>query len=404
MAQRLSSRERLLEAIACREPDYVPCCFMIFAALKNQCKDELELVERQLELGLDATVGILAGPPLDPKLPDQGDLWGGLPARYDPQVKVREWREDPPAERYPLLHREYATPGGTLHTAVSKTEDYEHGERVPLFDDFVIPRARKRLIARHEDLSALPYLLTPPSKEDIAKVKERARAVKAFAQAHGVLVEAGWGAVVDAACWLAGMTELVLMATDQPEFLQDLLGIIESWNRQRMAVLLDQGVDLFVRRGWYESCELWSPSLYRRFILPGLRRDVEMAHQAGAKFGYIMSTGQTPLAELLLESGIDALIGLDPVQGKRTDFQVLKRNLGGKVCLWGGVNGFVTVELGTPEEVRAEVRSALKILAPGGGFILSPVDNVTANTERAWKNVHTLIDTWREGREYPRRV
>jgi len=50
------------------------------------------------------------------------------------------------------------------------------------------------------------------------------------------------------------------------------------------------------------------------------------------------------------------------------------------------------------------VRSALKTLAPGGGFILSPVDNVTANTERAWKNVHTLIDTWREGREYPRRV
>jgi uroporphyrinogen decarboxylase len=279
---------------------------------------------------------------------------------------------------------------------VSKTEDYEHGERVPLFDDFVIPRAQKRLVARHEDLEALRYLLTPPSREDIARVKERARAVKVFAQAHGVLVEAGWGAVVDTACWLAGMTELVLMAADQPEFLQDLLGIIESWNRQRMAVMLDGGVDLFVRRGWYESCELWSPSLYRRFILPGLRRDVEMAHQAGARFGYIMSTGQTPLAEALLESGIDTLIGLDPVQGKRTDFQVLKRKLGGRVCLWGGVNGFVTMELGTPEEVRAEVQSALETLAPGGGFILSPVDNVTANTERAWRNVHVLIDAWRK--------
>jgi uroporphyrinogen decarboxylase len=129
-----------------------------------------------------------------------------------------------------------------------------------------------------------------------------------------------------------------------------------------------------------------------------------MAHQAGAKFGYIMSTGQTPLAELLLESGVDTLIGLDPVQGKRTDFQVLKHKLGGRVCLWGGVNGFVTVELGTPDEVRAEVRSALEILAPGGGFILSPVDNVTANTEHAWRNVHTLIDAWREGRQYPMRA
>ena len=156
----------------------------------------------------------------------------------------------------------------------------------PSFDDYVIPRAQKRLIARHEDLEALQYLLTAPAQRKIsACCKERAAAVKAFAAERGVLVEARWGAVADTACWLAGMTELVFMGIDQPEFLQDLLGIIEKWNQSRMAVMLDAGVDLFVRRGWYESSELWSPAMYRRFILPGLRRDVEMVHEAGAKFG-----------------------------------------------------------------------------------------------------------------------
>jgi uroporphyrinogen-III decarboxylase len=402
MAQGLSSRERMLGAIACQETDYVPCSFMIFTALRSQCKSEFEFVERELALGLDARVEILSGAPW-PRNPDQGDLWG-LPVRVDPQVKVWEWREELPAGPYPLLHRQYSTPAGTLHTAVSRTEDYEPGEHVPLFDDLVVPRARKRLITHHEDLGALRYLLTPPSREDIATLKESARVVKAFAQSHGVLVDFKWGSVVDTACWLAGMTELVFMAVDEPAFLQDLLDIIEDWNRQRMAPILDAGVDLFIRRGWYESSELWSPALYRRFILPALRRDAEMAHQAGAKFGYIMSTAQSPLAEILLESGIDTLIGLDPVQGRNASFQALKRKLGGQVCLWGGVNGFVTMELGTPEEVQAEVRSAFETLKPGGGFILSPVDNVTANTETAWRNVHALIAAWERGRDYAPRA
>ncbi len=398
MAKQYSSRERMLEAIACREPDYVPCCFMIFSALQSQCRDELEFVERQLALGLDATVSLFAGWERPSRAAtDHADMLG-LPVRYDPRVVIKEWREDLPGERYPILHREYVTPAGTLSTAVTKTEDYTKGDHVPLFDDYVIPRARKRLIARHEDLDALRYLLTPPSREDIEHVRESAAVVKPFAARRGVLIESRWGAVVETTSWLAGMTEVVLMAMDQPQFLQDLIDLIDEWNRQRMMVSLDAGVDLFIRRGWYEGADFWSPALYRRFILPTLRRDVELAHQAGARFAYIMTSGQMPLLDMLAEAGIDALIGLDPVQGKGTRFQAMKQRIGDRVCLWGGVNGFVTMEMGTPDDVRAEVRSALETLAPSGGFILSPVDNVTQNTERAWENIHTLIDEWRQGR------
>ena len=399
--ERISSRERMLEAIACREADHVPCCFMIFSALRSQCSEPLEFVRRQLELGLDATVDMLAEfrrP--DRRESEQADLLG-LPVRYEATVAVRDWREEKPGQRYTSLHREYITPAGRLHTVVDKTDDWTLGDRVPLFDDYVIPRARKRLVTRHEDLEALRYLLRPPSNDDIQKAREYAVAVKAFARDRGVLIEGRWGSVVDTACWLAGMTELVLLAIDQPDFLADLLGLIEVWNRERMAVSLDAGVDLFIRRGWYESTDLWSPSLYRRFILPSIKRDVELAHQAGAKFAYIMTSSQMPLLELLLESGIDVLIGMDPVQGKGTDFQAVKQRIGDKICLWGGVNGFVTMERGTPDDVRAEVRYALKTLSPGGGFVLSPVDNVAANTKQAWTNIHTLIDEWQKGREYP---
>jgi hypothetical protein len=65
-----------------------------------------------------------------------------------------------------------------------------------------------------------------------------------------------------------------------------------------------------------------------------------------------------------------------------------------KVYLWGGVNGHLTVEQGSSEDVRAEVRQAMDMWAPDGGLILSPVDNVRENTPRARENVLALIDEW----------
>jgi len=65
------------------------------------------------------------------------------------------------------------------------------------------------------------------------------------------------------------------------------------------------------------------------------------------------------------------------------------------MCVWGGVNGFITIERGTEEEVRSAVRDAIEALAPTG-FILSPVDNVRADDETTWRNVATFIDAWKQ--------
>ena len=398
MPPAMSSRERMLATIANRETDYVPCSFMIFAALRNQCSDQFEFVQRQVELGLDTTMGIpVRSARRNRSASEQGDLHG-LPVRFAPEVEVRDWREHAPGERYPILHREYATPAGKLHTAVNKTEDWEHGDRVPLFDDFVIPRSRKRLITRPEDLPALRFLLTPPSDHDIAACREAAQPAKEMAAKHDILVIGEWGVLFDAACWLCGMEELALNAMENPPFIEELFGIISQWDRRRMEVVLDQGVDLFIRRAWYETTDFWSPALYRRFILPELKKDVETAHAAGAKLAVISTSAYVPLLDLYLESGVDVLIGLDPVQDARVDFELTKSKLGGRVCLWGGVNGFVTVERGSPDDVRQAVRDAMRVLAPGGGFILSTGDNVTQDSPHVWANVQAFIDEWRRSR------
>jgi uroporphyrinogen-III decarboxylase len=188
----------------------------------------------------------------------------------------------------------------------------------------------------------------------------------------------------------------MLMAIDDPELLEDLLTTIGEWDELRMRVVLEAGVDLFIRRGWYESSDFWSPGLYRRFILPWIKRQAKLAHDYGVRFGYNMTTGLIPMMDSILESGVDVNLGVDPLQHGERPLEAARAKLGGKVCLWGGVNGAITVEEGSAEDVRRAVADALAVMRGANGFVLSPVDNITEITPNTWKNVDMFIDTWQE--------
>jgi len=166
--------------------------------------------------------------------------------------------------------------------------------------------------------------------------------------------------------------------------------MIATWNRQRMEVVLEAGIDLFIKRAWYENTDFFTPGMWQTLIQPELRKDVNLAHEAGAKFGYIITANAMPLLELIADAGVDVIIGVDP---EAYDLEETRRVLGGRVCLWGGVNGHLTVEQGTPEAVMGEVAAAMQSLGPDG-FILSPVDNIRQDTSLAMNNVDVLIKTW----------
>jgi hypothetical protein len=150
-------------------------------------------------------------------------------------------------------------------------------------------------------------------------------------------------------------------------------------------------VDLYIKRAWYENCDFWSPKAWREFIFPILKSDAELAHEYGAVFGYLITANCMPLLDMIADAGVDVLIGADPARWK---LAVAREKLAGRVCLWGGLNGHMTVEQGTVEEVRAEVQEALRVPARARGFILSPVDNVRELNEVSQRNIAVLIQEW----------
>jgi hypothetical protein len=398
MAAALPSRDRLLQAIAHEEPDRVPLFpkwwERPYLADKGQAwRDQFERVERLLGLGLDDSVGF------------------DVPRPMARGIKARVWKTKPAGERWPLLFKEYDTPKGTLRQVVRQTADWPHGDDIPLFSDFLVPSSRsvKYLVEDERDIDALSCLFRDLDAEEISAFKREAERVGQFAERRQVLVECGMASEdgresaifgADALQWLCGFEGTMRKSFTNPGFIDRLLDVILEWDTRYLNTLMDLGfVDVIVHRGWYENGDFWSPRLYRRFLEPRIRQLIERTHRVGAKFCYIMSMGQMPLLDIMKGMGVDVLYGLDPVQGG-TDLALAKRKVGDRICLWGGLNSAVTLNSGTPEEIRRAVTDAIDILSPGGGFILAPIDQVFEDTP--WSNIQIMIDGWRRSSGYRR--
>lgn len=415
----MNSRQRLLAAIRHEEPDHVPLWSQSFGftapphlrwrrggrevahwysmrldlddhALPEPWfqGDDFERTDHWLQLGVDDILEV--APPWD----------------VHPDVQIHDWQEPPAAaERYPLICRAYETPAGVLNHIVRKTEETAgpgwvvQPDHVALFEDFNVGRAVRHAVVDGEDLPKLRYLLQKPTPDQWATYCGRMERVRDFAESRGVLVQ-GWSAYgMDGIVQLCGVEGAVIAAMTKPDFFQQLVDVMYAFDRMRTEMMLDVGgVDVVVQGGWYSGTSSFSPVLFERFVLPHLKDLVALAHQAGTLFAYVLTAGVLPMADLLLDSGIDLLYWVDPVQDN-VDMAVVKRKFARRLAVAGGINGALTLGRGSREEIRQAVHSAVRTLGAGAGFILSPVDALFPDTP--WESVEAMLDAWREVRDYP---
>jgi hypothetical protein len=394
MRPEMTSKERMLGAIDYSDLDYIPCAFMMFFNLTNKFKEQDKAIEEELKMGLDSVVNV-----------------GTLEHSFHPDTKYSEWIEKTDGNKY--FHRKLETPVGPLTQKVVQRNDWPPEDFFPIFDDYIIPRAKKVFLNAEKDLDKLKYLLGPFSKENIETLRSRAAEAKKIADKHGLLQIAGemsrnlfnegnYSLIsgADMMSWLSGFEDIMTLSLTKSEIIKEYMNIISEWNRRQIEIYLDiTDVDLVVRRAWYETTEFWTPQAYKDIIAPTIRKEAELVHQAGKKYGYIMTSAFLPIIDDILDTGVDILIGLDPKEGKGTEMDIVKEKFSSrKKALWGGVSGPVTLEEGTARDAEEAAIEAIKILGRGGGFILSPVDNVREETENVWANTYKFIDTWKKYR------
>jgi uroporphyrinogen decarboxylase len=140
---------------------------------------------------------------------------------------------------------------------------------------------------------------------------------------------------------------------------------------QRGQRLLDAGYDGFALCADYcfNSGPFLSPRMFAQFVTPYLARLVASYREMGAYVIKHTDGNIMPILDQLVSCNPHAIHSLDG-QAKDMDIAVIKRQVGDKVCLIGGVQCGL-LQTGTEEQIIANCRYALEHGMPGGGYIYS---------------------------------
>jgi uroporphyrinogen decarboxylase len=137
-----------------------------------------------------------------------------------------------------------------------------------------------------------------------------------------------------------------------------------------------------------------SVPMYRRLIRPFHERVVaEIRAHTRAKIFYHTCGSVYRYIDDFIGMGIDAL---NPVQVSAANMEParLKREFGGRIAFWGGVDTQHLLPHGSPDDVRREVRRLFEIMGQGGGYVLGAVHNVQPDVPP--ENIQALFAAGRE--------
>jgi uroporphyrinogen decarboxylase len=171
---------------------------------------------------------------------------------------------------------------------------------------------------------------------------------------------------------------------DNPALIERVLDIYADWSAELVKHLSKLGF-VFL---WafddiaYNSGPMFSPSVFREIFLPRMKK---VAMNIKVPWVYHSDGNFLPIMDDLLTLEMD---GLHPIQPDVMNIVKLKRDYGDKVCLLGNIDvGLLTK--GTPSEVEKEVKEKIKLLAPGGGYILTSGNSIPSYCKP--KNVLAMI-------------
>ncbi len=162
---------------------------------------------------------------------------------------------------------------------------------------------------------------------------------------------------------------------DDPELVDALLEHIVDYYLGVTTRIFDaaaKDIDIFFIGNDFggQTGPLIGEKTFRRFILPHLKKLVDLGHDYGLKVLMHCCGGFAPLIPSMIEIGIDGLQALQPTCRGMNPSE-LKTQFGGKIVLMGAVDTQLLIE-GTPEKAAAETQRILEIMKPGGGYICSP--------------------------------
>lgn len=194
---------------------------------------------------------------------------------------------------------------------------------------------------------------------------------------------------------LMGYENISFALYDDPDLLTEVFMISNDFFKEAARLSVEAGcVGIWISEDLGDSQRgFFRLQHYRKYILPPFAELVEyvanlgvpvLLHACGCITDYLPDIGQTKVTSV------------HPLQ--RTagmDLKWFKETYGKRFAIVGNIDSSRTLPYGTPDEVANEVREAIDIAAPGGGYVLASDHSLHDGI-----SIENIITMFRVGKEY----
>lgn len=196
---------------------------------------------------------------------------------------------------------------------------------------------------------------------------------------------------------LMGYENICIALYEDPNLIVELCRISNEFFKEAARLSVQAGcVGIWVSEDLGDSVRgFFKPDHYRKYLLPPFAELVEYIHNLGVPV-LLHSCGH--IHEYLDDLAQTQIASIHPLQ--RTagmDLRQIKAQYGKRFCLIGNIDSSRTLPYGTPQDVAREVREAIDIAAPGGGYILASDHSLHDGIP-----VENIVTMFRIGAEYGR--
>jgi uroporphyrinogen decarboxylase len=217
------------------------------------------------------------------------------------------------------------------------------------------------VIAKAEDLESYDW----PNPDNDAYYAPLREAVACLPQGMGLV--SGVGGIFTRTWMMMGLEPFCFALAEEPELIAEIFRRVGTIQCKVLRRVLKEAPIVAVWYGddlAYADSTMVSPRVYRKYLFPWMEELAKIAHDAGLPFIFHSDGKVWDVIPDLISVGVNAL---HPIEPKAMDINVVKATFGDKLALIGNID-MNLLGLGTPEQVREQVRQRIKDLGPGGGY------------------------------------